>query len=45
MLDQAKEGSIVVLHDSKKAEINLKKILPEILRHYSKNGYVFKAIV
>ena len=44
VLDQAKNGSIVVFHDSKKAEKNLKKCLPEILYHFDRLGYAFKAI-
>lgn len=32
-------GSIVVFHDSKKAEKNLREVLPEILEFYKKEGY------
>ena len=40
----AKEGSVVVLHDSVKASRNLKYVLPKILDYYSKKGFTFKAI-
>lgn len=35
------KGSIVVLHDSLKAEKNLRYVLPLILREYSEEGYKF----
>jgi len=44
VLKNAKKGSIVIFHDSKKAESNLRYALPKVLTHYSKMGYVFKAI-
>ena len=44
VIDIAKEGSIVVFHDSLKAAKNLKYALPKVLDHYSKLGYEFKAI-
>lgn len=37
-------GSIVVFHDSLKAEKNLKHMLPEYLRHFTEQGFSFKAI-
>ncbi|HSP40794.1 MAG TPA: polysaccharide deacetylase family protein [Gillisia sp.] len=37
-------GSILVLHDSLKSFINLQKILPEILKHYSEEGFEFKSL-
>jgi peptidoglycan/xylan/chitin deacetylase (PgdA/CDA1 family) len=40
----AKEGSIVVFHDSVKASKNLKYVLPKVLKHYKEQGYEFKAI-
>ena len=40
----AKEGSIIVFHDSIKASYNLKKVLPQVLKHYSAKGFKFKAI-
>lgn len=38
------KGSIVVFHDSLKAEKNLKHALPNLLKHFSELGYDFKAI-
>ena len=42
--NNARPGSIVVLHDSLKAERNLKYALPRILEHYSELGYAFQAL-
>jgi peptidoglycan/xylan/chitin deacetylase (PgdA/CDA1 family) len=42
VISAAKEGSIVVFHDSVKASRNLKYVLPKVLEYYSKKGYVFK---
>ncbi|MBC3542305.1 polysaccharide deacetylase family protein [Rufibacter sediminis] len=39
-----KPGSVVVLHDSLKAERNLRYVLPRLLRHFSDLGYVFKTL-
>ena len=44
VIDSAKEGSIIVFHDSIKASGNLKYALPKVLEHFSKKGYVFKAL-
>lgn len=44
VLSQAKNGSIIIFHDSLKAEKNLRKILPKVLKHYSNLGYVFKKL-
>jgi peptidoglycan/xylan/chitin deacetylase (PgdA/CDA1 family) len=38
---KATGGSIVVFHDSLKAEARLKEALPATLEHFSKLGYVF----
>ena len=35
IFNSAKEGSIIVLHDSIKAERNLKAVLPKVLKYYS----------
>lgn len=40
----AKEGSIVVFHDSVKASRNLKDVLPKVLEYYTEKGYEFKAL-
>jgi len=37
-------GSIVVFHDSLKAERNLKFTLPKFLAHFTKKGYRFEAL-
>ncbi|MDY2586269.1 polysaccharide deacetylase family protein [Winogradskyella aquimaris] len=40
----AKQGSIIVFHDSVKAARNLRYALPKVLEYYSKKGYEFKAL-
>lgn len=40
----AKEGSIIVFHDSVKASRNLKYVLPRVLEYYSERGYIFKRL-
>ena len=45
VLDNAKSGSIIVFHDSLKAEPNLKIILPKVLKHYSRQGYKFRKLL
>jgi peptidoglycan-N-acetylglucosamine deacetylase len=37
-------GSIVVFHDSLKAESNLKDVLPRYLRYFSEKGFSFEAL-
>lgn len=37
--ENAGPGSIIVFHDSLKAEKNLRNVLPEILEYYKKKGY------
>lgn len=37
-------GSIVVFHDSYKAERNMTYALPRLLDHFSRHGYAFKAL-
>jgi peptidoglycan/xylan/chitin deacetylase (PgdA/CDA1 family) len=44
VVSAAKEGSIVVFHDSVKASLNLKYVLPKVLEYYTERGFVFKAI-
>jgi peptidoglycan/xylan/chitin deacetylase (PgdA/CDA1 family) len=44
ILHFTKNGSIIVLHDSKKAWPRLEYVLPKLLDHYSQLGYSFKAI-
>ncbi|MDP5081935.1 MAG: polysaccharide deacetylase family protein [Winogradskyella sp.] len=40
----AKEGSIVVFHDSIKASKNLKYVLPKVLEYFRDKGFTFKAL-
>ncbi|MFD0965223.1 polysaccharide deacetylase family protein [Pseudofulvibacter geojedonensis] len=44
VLKNTQKGSIVVFHDSIKAQKNLTYTLPKVLEHFSKKGYSFKAI-
>jgi len=44
VLNNAQSGSIIIFHDSIKAEDNLRHALPRVLAHFSEKGYVFKAI-
>ena len=37
----SQKGSILVFHDSVKAEEKLKYLLPKVLAHFSKKGYRF----
>jgi peptidoglycan/xylan/chitin deacetylase (PgdA/CDA1 family) len=44
VLKNTGNGSILIFHDSKKAEENLRYALPKVLTYYSQMGYVFKAM-
>lgn len=44
VIKNTKKGSIVVFHDSIKAEKNLRYALPKVLAYFHKQGYQFKAI-
>ena len=44
VLNNTKEGSIIVMHDSLKAQKNMRYVLPRILGHYSTLGYTFDKI-
>jgi peptidoglycan-N-acetylglucosamine deacetylase len=44
VIRNAREGSIVVFHDSEKAFKRLEKGLPETLDYFSSRGYIFDAI-
>lgn len=39
------KNNIIVFHDSVKASRNMMYALPKVLEHFSKKGYVFKAIL
>lgn len=40
----AKPGSIIVFHDSQKAWPLLQNVLPEVLAHFSQQGYSFESL-
>ena len=44
VISNAKEGSVIVFHDSVKAEKNMRYTLPKVLELFSKKGYTFKSI-
>ena len=44
VIRHVKNGSIIVFHDSVKAQEKLKFVLPKVLEFYSKKGYNFNAI-
>ena len=44
VLNNTKNGSIIVFHDSVKASEKLKFVLPKVLKELSEKGFVFKAI-
>lgn len=44
VLKHSTKGSIIVFHDSIKAEKNMKFALPKVLKHFSNKGFAFKAI-
>jgi peptidoglycan/xylan/chitin deacetylase (PgdA/CDA1 family) len=44
VIRNAKQGSIVVFHDSEKCFSKLRYALPKVLEYYSEKGYEFKSI-
>lgn len=44
VIDNTKEGSIVVFHDSIKAASNMQYALPRTLKYFSDRGYTFEKI-
>ena len=44
VLENTKEGSIIVFHDSVKAGERMKYALPKVLKAFSDKGYVFRGI-
>jgi peptidoglycan/xylan/chitin deacetylase (PgdA/CDA1 family) len=44
VLNNATNGSIIVMHDSLKASENMLYALPRILEHFDKQGFIFRAI-
>ena len=43
-IHKTRPGSIIVFHDSEKAEDNLFYLLPKFLGHYTGKGYSFELI-
>ncbi len=43
-LKHTEEGSIVVFHDSLKAQSKIEYALPRVLEHFSREGYTFAAL-
>jgi peptidoglycan-N-acetylglucosamine deacetylase len=39
-----RNGSIVVFHDSFKAERNMTYVLPRFIAHFKEKGYTFKSL-
>ncbi len=44
VLKNTENGSIIVFHDSVKAEKHLKFVLPKVLKYFSEKGYQFSSI-
>jgi peptidoglycan/xylan/chitin deacetylase (PgdA/CDA1 family) len=44
VIDNARPGSIIVFHDSIKAEGNLRWALPKVLEFFSRKGYRFSSL-
>lgn len=44
VIKNAKEGSIIVFHDSVKAKRNMKASLPRVLKYFSEKGFGFKGL-
>ena len=44
VVDNASEGSIILMHDNDKSEENLRATLPKVLKHYKSKGFRFEAL-
>jgi peptidoglycan/xylan/chitin deacetylase (PgdA/CDA1 family) len=44
VVDNARPGSIIVFHDSIKAQKNLRDALPRVLQYYTQLGYEFRPL-
>jgi len=42
VITKSKHGSVVVFHDSVKAEKNLRYVLPRVLEYFSERGFSFE---
>ncbi len=45
VVDNARPGSIIVFHDSVKAEANLRSALPKVLDFFARQGYAFASLM
>lgn len=45
VLPHAREGSVIVFHDSEKAKENMLYALPKVLEHFAEQGYRFEALL
>lgn len=45
VIKNAESGSIVVFHDSEKAQLRLRYALPEVLKYFSGKGFIFEKLV
>ncbi len=43
-INKTQSGSIIVFHDSLKAERNLRHVLPRYLEHFTEQGYTFETL-
>lgn len=44
VIKNAKQGSVIVFHDSEKCLEKIRYILPKVLEHFKNSGYEFKSI-
>lgn len=44
VITKSKTGSVIVFHDSVKAEKNLRYVLPRVLEYFSERNYSFKKL-
>lgn len=44
VIKHAREGSVIVLHDTLKAEDKLRYVLPEILKYFTNKNFIFSPI-
>ena len=44
LLENVEQGSIIVFHDSEKAQKKLEYVLPKTLEYLKENGYLCNAI-
>lgn len=45
LIHNTRPGSIVVFHDSLQAEKKMKTVLPQFLRHFHNEGYIFASLL